>query len=137
MTMLPAVIVSAAIAGNGVELSPVYEIHTRAMKIPVEYDLRRVVGIKSLELWVSEDRGRSWSRVSVIEPKDEQFVTAVYRDGEYWYGLHIEMKNGTVEPPHRRKPNPIQRVRVRTAAAVTNGIRINLGLFGVTIRVVP
>jgi hypothetical protein len=128
--MIPSFVVSVALAGCGPELSPEFEVRTRRFELPVEYNPRRADRIRSLELWVSQDRGRSWSRTTAIGPKDQKFVTGVVQDGEYWYGMHIEMVDGTFEPPYKQRPGSIQRVRVRTTVAAAFVVRIEIWPFG-------
>lgn len=139
--MTPASLSAVACLASGMLSVP--EINTPHIAIPINYDRRRAPDIRTLEVWMSYDRGHSWNRVAAVEPPAGEVRYHLSRDGEYWFGLHIEMKDGHVEPPINSKPDSIRRIRLRTGEGNRTseqwavGIDIQLGTKRVSWRMAP
>ncbi len=71
-------------------------IYWRQNLLTVPYQLNSTNGMsgKSVSLYVSNDRGASWHRVSDALPHVLAFNYRAEQDGEYWFAIHITDVSG-------------------------------------------
>src|SRR5262245_41512130 len=113
MKMMPVELLAVAALVMAPDTLPLYEINTSRFHIPVDLSAQKASRVQAVEFWMSHDRGRSWSRLAVLDPKGQTaFDPPQLPNGEYWFGLHVRMKDGSVEPYHSKKPYSVMRVRV-------------------------
>ena len=84
-----------------------------SFKIPIEYRPGRKEEIRHMELHVSADRGATWTRHSVAQPGQTDFVFRTKRDGPYWFVLVIEDDKGSREPSDVKKAEPGLKMYIR------------------------
>jgi hypothetical protein len=78
------------------------EIPTRKLSIPISLGAADRRAIDRLELYISEDGGKTWSEYAncLVEDREFQVDIEVWPAGRtYWFGVRVVMKDGTVQPP--------------------------------------
>ena len=86
-----------------------------SFKIPIEYKPGRKDEIRQMELHVSTDRGATWTRHTVAQSGQADFVIRTRRNGSYWFVLVIEDTKGGREPSDLKKAEPGLKMYVRVA----------------------
>jgi hypothetical protein len=110
--MIPNLLLSVLAGCLSHQVSPTYVITESCFfNIPINYNSRLVNKLQAIELWASTDRGRSWSRYAILSPSEKTIRAVGPNEGELWLGLHLEYKDGRIEPPHRDKPASIIKLR--------------------------
>jgi len=90
----------------------------RVFRIPIEVATEKNEAIRELRLYVSSDRGATWTRVANVPPSQKTFTFRARVDGEYWFGLSYVDDQGNVEPSDMRAQPPGLKVVVDTAVPV-------------------
>ncbi len=67
-----------------------------------------------VQLFVSEDGGRSWRFVSRVDPSQKHFTFRAPRDGDYWFSVRTLNEAGQITP--ETQPRPELHVVVDTVA---------------------
>jgi hypothetical protein len=75
-------------------------------RIPIEYIPTRKGEIRQLLLYVSSDRGGTWTQHSTAQPGQAHFSFSAKKDGPHWFVLVIEGSNGDRSPPDVTKAEP-------------------------------
>ena len=91
----------------------VFTLKNRAFRVPVQVESRRQ-DIEQILLYVSIDKGKTWTETAVIGPDEEWFRCIVPADGSYWFAVQVALKNKTKEPAETRLLQPALKVEVQT-----------------------
>jgi hypothetical protein len=75
-------------------------------KIPIEYLPTRKGEIRQLLLFVSSDRGGTWTQHSTAQPGQSHFQFTADKSGPQWFVLVIESQNGDRQPTDVTKAEP-------------------------------
>jgi hypothetical protein len=89
-------------------------LNTRAFLIPFRVDAERRDQIKKLVLWVSPDKGISWEKAAQAAPTEAGFRYTAPQDGEYWFTVQTEERDGSLLPRDPMKAEPGLKVVVAT-----------------------
>ena len=68
------------------------------VKIPIDYIPARIGEIRQLLLYVSSDRGGTWTQHSTAQPGQAHFEFIAKKSGPHWFVLVIEIPNGDRGP---------------------------------------
>src|SRR5262249_4296633 len=90
----------------------VYEVDTQQFKLPIWVDPDERDKIESIRVFVSVDRGKSWSARIDCKPIDDGVPCLAQVDGMYWFALQIHNKDGTSEPANEKDLVPTMKVHV-------------------------
>jgi hypothetical protein len=96
----------------------VSEIQTLKFAIPIRIDPDRKGEMAALRLYMSEDRGKTWTHVADYEPKDQDAVFSAPHDGLYWFTVQVVRKDGKKDPPDLDKSTPAGKVYVNSERRV-------------------
>jgi RNA polymerase sigma factor (sigma-70 family) len=88
-------------------------VSSRQIAIPVEFGPGRRALVDRLELYVSQDEGKTWDEAVVAGPDRDKLVYTTPRDGVYWLQLVTVGKNGR-EPQDLTREPPAMKVIVDT-----------------------
>jgi hypothetical protein len=88
----------------------------RSGRIPVEVHPGRRDEIREMQLFVSPDKGKTWSQIDKATPDKDGFTYFAQSDGEYWYHVVIVNQQGKREPENLYKAPPIMKLVVDTKA---------------------
>lgn len=86
----------------------------RNFRVPFNVDPEDRPRIKEVQLWVSEDSGYNWNRVSGTTPDRPIFSFRAARDGEYWFAVRTLDAKGKLFPGKDEPVEPNMRVIVDT-----------------------
>src|SRR5437867_10645067 len=64
-----------------------WAMNTPNFTIPISTDANQRANIKELELWSSNDEGKTWQKVASVAPERDSFGFLAPRDGMYWFSL--------------------------------------------------
>ncbi|MHC4880457.1 MAG: hypothetical protein ACYTGL_28740 [Planctomycetota bacterium] len=77
-------------------------VHTsrRAFRIPYQYDPHEIsrLGAREIRLFVSYDRGTTWSHSQSVQPATGRFDFRAPADGEFWFTVQTVDRNGQLHP---------------------------------------
>src|SRR5262249_6276577 len=75
----------------------VYYTRQPAFRIPFQADAndRR---IRQVQLYVSEDQGRTWQQGATARPEDQAFTFQAQRDGVFWFAVRTADADGRHNP---------------------------------------
>lgn len=90
----------------------------RTFLIPIEVAADEGSGIQELRLFVSSNRGGSWTQVAKVDPSQRSFRFKAKVDGEYWFSLALVDASGQMDPPDPSMQEPGLKVVVDTASPV-------------------
>ncbi len=102
---------SSTAPGLPPDVSPV---NSNRFEIPIRVVPERKADIKLLELWLSTDKGRTWSMSRPATPNDAAFPFVAQVDGEYWFTVVVVDQNNRREPPNIRTAPVNQKVLIDT-----------------------
>ena len=98
--LVAAVTVGIPVTEAGpIPTTPTYTSKTR-LRIPFHQDpeeMRRM-GAKEIRLFVSQDRGCSWTQAQKVATNARHFNFQAPNDGEYWFGVKTVDRNGRLQP---------------------------------------
>lgn len=83
-------------------------------KIPFDIEPSDKAYLKSIELYVSDDKGSSWRLSSATNPSSKAFTFRAARDGEYWFAVRTLDMDGRYNPSDDKPILPDWRVVVDT-----------------------
>ena len=92
-----------------------YVINSRTFAIPYSHGFDRADRVKLLSLFVSSDRGKTWTLVAQKTPEVGQeghFMFSAPADGLYWFTVRVTQNDGTLEPADFTKTPPALQVLV-------------------------
>jgi valyl-tRNA synthetase len=102
------------LAPDSVQLSSdVVEIDARQFIVPFAFDDHRHE-IKQIRLFVSVDLGKTWKHVKDCKRSEKRVEYSAPRDGQYWFAIQVEGKNGKSEPSDVAELTPGMKVYVNT-----------------------
>jgi hypothetical protein len=75
-------------------------------RIPFQFDQAEMkrIGAAQIELHVSADQGRTWTRSSVASPQDGRFTYDADANGEFWFSVRTIDQQGKAHPDGRHTP---------------------------------
>ncbi len=80
-------------------------VHTsrRSFRIPYQYDPSEIsrLGAREIRLFVSVDRGVTWSHSQSVEPAAGRFEFQAANDGEFWFTVQTVDRDGQLHPGGR------------------------------------
>ncbi|HEX3315370.1 MAG TPA: hypothetical protein VHR72_10790 [Gemmataceae bacterium] len=88
-------------------------LRSRNFAMPMSWT-QRAEHYQLVRLFVSDDRGVSWKRVSDHKPGDARAPFKADRDGDFWFALQVQRKDGTFEPALVERLSAVMKVRVVT-----------------------
>jgi hypothetical protein len=110
--MAPGLLLSILAGCLSHQVSPTYVITDSCLfELPILYNSHLVDELNAVEIWVSRDRGRSWSRVLILDPSQQFFRAAGPDEGDVWIGIRMVYRNGLIDPPRCEKPDSIIKMR--------------------------
>ena len=96
----------------------VVRAYAREFQFPVRFDRDRQQEIDELHLYVSTDRGKTWTK-AVEAARDQKFISyTAPSDGLYWFTLQVICKDTSKQPEDVSKSTAIVKVRVDTSPVV-------------------
>jgi uncharacterized protein (TIGR03067 family) len=90
----------------------VYYLRERHLSIPFAFT--EPARVELVNLFVSEDEGRSWRLVDSAAPTQKQFRYRAAKDGTYWFAVQSVSPDGTLCPAHNEDLTPGIKVCVDT-----------------------
>jgi hypothetical protein len=115
MVLTKIALVCALLTAGQAPADAVYT-NLRTGRIPSVINPERTAEIRELQLFMSPDRGRSWTQVDKITPDKDGFSYSTPVDGEYWYHVVIVNQQGKQEPADLYKTPPMMKLVVDTKA---------------------
>jgi hypothetical protein len=91
-------------------------LRSRNFNFPMSWDTQ-TKNVDLVRLFVSDDRGTNWKRVSDHKPGDKRAPFKADRDGDFWFALQVQRKDGSFEPAMVERLSPAMKVRVATEKA--------------------
>ncbi|MER3416274.1 MAG: hypothetical protein C4297_08710 [Gemmataceae bacterium] len=85
-------------------------------RIPFQIDIREQSRVREVQLYVSEDQGRTWRMYGATSPDQKLFAFQAPRDGLYWFAVRTMDQDGRVFPAEIERLTPALQVIVDTAA---------------------
>lgn len=77
-------------------------VHTtrRSFRIPYQYDPHEIsrLGAREIRLFVSYDRGTTWSHSQSVQPAAGRFEFQAANDGEFWFTVQTVDRDGQLHP---------------------------------------
>lgn len=103
-----------ALAAHGFQKTPGNLIYHPSLgfQIPFEIDPADKPFLKSIELYVSSDQGRSWRLSTATTPSSKSFKFRAVSDGEYWFAVRTLDVEGRYNPGDDKPIMPDWRVVV-------------------------
>jgi hypothetical protein len=92
----------------------VFVSSSRELMIPIHCNPVEQFEISSVDLYLSSDEGRTWTRQSTARPDQEHVKITVAKDGLYWVAVVIKRQDGKQEPLTLVGIEPAMKVRVKT-----------------------
>ncbi len=102
---------SAAAGGGPADEQP---MNQRAFQIPIHFDPQKRAEIQNLQLFVSRDKGKTWTLAANAKPDQDNFDYAAAEDGSYWFTMVIIDPQGRADPPNVFKAPVGQKLLVDT-----------------------
>jgi hypothetical protein len=96
------------------DTATVHRMPGPGVRFPCKVDLPAEVA--GVQLWVSANRGRTWTLYDEIAPGTATFDFVAKRPGEYWFATRVKTKDGSLLPPDIKDLAPAQRVTVETGS---------------------
>lgn len=98
---VPACLLLTAVAGASAGTIPadVYPMKGDRFEIPIKVDPARRGDILTIELYISNDQGKTWSQRGSVPPDTPAFPFIAQADGNYWFSIVVVDKNNRKEPP--------------------------------------
>lgn len=90
----------------------------RTFLIPIEVAGEEGNSIRELRLFVSVDKGSTWTQIARVQPTQPNFRFRAKVDGEYWFSLALVDANGNMDPPEVKMQSPGLKVVVDTTAPI-------------------
>jgi hypothetical protein len=84
-------------ADSPVATKPIYTQYS-TFRIPFQLDPSEADRLKTIELYVSKDQGKTWQRHQSTEPSARDFTYRSEGDGEYWFGVRTVDRLGKGQP---------------------------------------
>jgi hypothetical protein len=107
------VMVAALTAGGYDPVEPrVHQAPGPAFQIPCKVD--GIQAIERVQLYVSDNRGKTWTLYEEITPDKSAFTFMARKPGEYWFTARLKKKDGTLDPADQSQFVVMQRVAVET-----------------------
>jgi hypothetical protein len=94
--------------------SDVAEIMARHFALPLQIDTEKREGIERVLFYVSEDRGKTWTRTGDYKVTDDHVKFTASKDGLYWFALQVEYSDGKKQPSEATDLTPGMKVYVNT-----------------------
>lgn len=91
-----------------------WPLNQRGFDIPIRIDQARRAEIRELILLASTDQGRTWNKVAVASPEQQQFAFQAPTDGVYWFSICVVDRQGNQDPPDPFQAQVGQKVLVDT-----------------------
>lgn len=96
------------------QAEPVDYARKRAFFIPFSISSEDQTRIREVQLYVSDNQGRSWRLHSSVGPRESRFSFQAERDGDYWFLVRTLDVTGQFQPPTLDGQRPGLRVIVDT-----------------------
>src|SRR5262245_11535526 len=97
------------------ETIPLFKVPGPAFKIPCRVP-DRTRGVVGVELWVSLDGGRKWTKAEALPWSDtdaaKEFEFHAKKSGEHWFAVRVQFKDGRHDPEDVSELVPAQRTWV-------------------------
>jgi Aspartyl protease len=96
----------------------VWDLPGREVRLPLSVGRER---LKTPDMWclyVSTDRGQTWTRQGEYRPPARSAIYQAAKDGEYWLALQAVWEGGRAEPASPEELVPALKVRVGSARQV-------------------
>ncbi|MHC5536923.1 hypothetical protein ACYOEI_01460 [Singulisphaera rosea] len=108
-------IVAAIASADSVPSQPatIYQ-RNRAFRIPFQNHPNEKSRRREVQLWVSEDRGKSWKPKDSTTPDQPSFTFQAAKDGEYWLAVRTVDDEGRLHPSSNDQIVPSMKVVVDT-----------------------
>jgi hypothetical protein len=112
---LAALALMAATSGVGQPVAPaappeVRFVAKRTLTVPVEWNPNTMQEVVKLRLFVSRDRGNTYSLVQAIDQRESEFKLDLKEDGEVWLQMQEQRRDGTLLPKDPSAVAPSDRV---------------------------
>jgi hypothetical protein len=88
-------------------------LNSRSFLIPIRVVPERKDQIAELQLFVSRDRGHTWTRIATAKSDARDFVIKEQHDGLVWYALRVIDWKGAAEPESLSR-TPAMKVLIQT-----------------------
>jgi hypothetical protein len=97
----------------------VLEMPTRTMLFPVQYNADRINDLATMDVYFSEDRGKTWKFFKCCTPPESEVRFEAAHDGLFWLALRVTMKDGHSEPADVGNLRAEQKVYINTKKRVS------------------
>ena len=102
---------AAQVWAAGTDVDP---INSRSFSIPIDISGGQKEKIHELELFVSADEGKTWTKTAVIPPEKGGFTYTAPTDGVYWFKVCTIDVKGNREPNDIYKSEKVSKILVDT-----------------------
>src|SRR3954447_9303251 len=99
--------------GPGAGAPLIYQ-KSRSFRVPFHFDPAERARRRELQLWVSDDLGRTWSNQGVTTPDRPAFNFRCEHDGEFWLAVRTVDAEGRLHPGDSSRIEPSMKVIVDT-----------------------
>ena len=104
-------------AGGAEPDAPLIRSDVRSFRVPFAISDAAREQVDEVCLYVSVDRGRTWSAADAAPPGRGAFQFRTDHDGEHWFAVRVRDRDGRLTPPETEALQPGLRVLVETAPA--------------------
>ena len=112
--MVPTVVMVAALvtAYDPVAEIPLHKTPGPVLRMPCK--VNEPATIERVQLFVSDNRGKTWTLYEEITPDKTEFTFQAREPGEYWFTARLKKRDGTLDPADPANLVVMQRVAVET-----------------------
>lgn len=104
-------------AGPSEPDAPLIRSDQRTFRVPFAISDAAREQVDEVRLYVSVDRGRTWSAADAAPPGRGAFRFRPDHDGEHWFAVRVRERDGRLTPPDTEALQPGLRVLVETTPA--------------------
>lgn len=95
--------------------APLIYQKSRSFRVPFHFDPAERDRRREIQLWVSEDSGRTWTHKGTTTPDKPALSFRAEHDGEYWLAVRTLDAQGKLNPSDSERVVPSMKVVVDTA----------------------
>src|SRR5262245_54910132 len=98
--------VAAAPASHRSAGAPLIYQKSRSFRVPFHFDPTERARRREIQLWISEDSGRTWDHKGTTTPDKPALTFRAEHDGEYWLAVRTLDAAGHLHPSDSERVEP-------------------------------